>query len=164
MWGYHRGPGKRHKSCYTSVFISCLSAMGSRWDGSVIRVLPFGFASSLALQAYARSRLLHFCQLPGLQWESKLAGAACLLCSWLQYWWAVARPIKGIAALKCKMEHFPRDLGYRDSERRCCQLLRKEDESLHFLPLLPGPLCSYFQESQCQCREWIRLSGYISTS
>lgn len=66
-----------------------------------------------------------FLPITSLEWESKLAGADCLLCCWLQYWWAVARLIKGIAAVKCKMEHFPRDLGYRDSERRCCQLLRK---------------------------------------
>jgi len=54
--------------------MSHLSVTGSRQDISMIHMFPYGFTSSLALQAYTRSCLLHFFQLPVLQWESKLAG------------------------------------------------------------------------------------------
>lgn len=138
MWRYHPWPGKTHNSCYTSVSISCLSAMGSRWDSSTSRVFPCGFASSLALQDYIRNCLLRFCQLPVLQWESNLSGdvakgMAPLHAVGYSTGWAVARLIKGIAAVKCKMEHFLQDLVYRDSKRRCCHLLGKDEEPSHIV-------------------------------
>lgn len=43
-------------------------------DDSMVHVFHYRFSSSLTLQAYARGCLLHFCQLPVLQGESKLAG------------------------------------------------------------------------------------------
>lgn len=109
-----------------------------------------------------------------LQWETDGIAAwfVCfpmdLLQSWLEMTLNIWLPhvlliIKGIAAVKWKIEHFLQDLGYRDSERRCCQLLGKEEEPFNFLHPLPSHLCFCLQEAQCQYREWIRLSGYISS-